>query len=94
MGALPRADLAAFAAHCARAGLPEEAAVAAGRAAEELTALVALLQGAPDKVPPALEAAGVPQTLIGFTIRLPMCHFSLHADVRVHCDSSNTYARI
>ena len=59
MEALPRPELAAFAAQCARAGLPEEAAIAASRAPEELTALVAMLQGAPDKVPPALEAAGV-----------------------------------
>ncbi len=59
MAALPRPDLAVFAAQCARAGLPEEAAMAASRAPEELTALVAMLQGAPEKVPPALEAAGV-----------------------------------
>ena len=59
MAALPRPDLAAFAAQCARAGVPEEAAMAASRAPEELTALVAMLQGAPEKVPPALEAAGV-----------------------------------
>ena len=59
MAALPQPDLAAFAAQYARAGLPEEAAVAASRAPEEITALVAMLQGAPDKVPLALEAAGV-----------------------------------
>lgn len=58
MGALLQPDLAALAAQCARAGLPEEAALAASRAPEELAALVAVLQGAPDKVPPALEAAG------------------------------------
>jgi len=61
MDGLPRSDLAAFAVHCMRAGLPEEAAMAASRAPEELTALVAVLQGTPDRVPPALEAAGMPQ---------------------------------
>ena len=58
LDALPRPDLAAFAVHCMRAGLPEQAAMAASRAPEELTALVAALQGNPDKVPSALEAAG------------------------------------
>ena len=64
MEAIPRPDLAAFAAQCARAGLPEEAAMAASRAPEEITALVAMLQGAPDKVPLALEAAGVLRFLL------------------------------
>ena len=58
INALPRPDLAAFAVHCMRAGLPDEAAAAAIRAPEELTALVAALGGSPDRVAPALEAAG------------------------------------
>ena len=65
MDALPRADLAAFAVHCMRAGLPEQAAAAARRAPEELTGLVAALQGLPDRVPSALEAAGELNTQLG-----------------------------
>ena len=65
MEALPPADLAAFAVQCMRAGLPEQAAAAARRAPEELTGLVAALQGLPDRVPSALEAAGELGTLLG-----------------------------
>lgn len=58
LDALPQPDLAAFTVYCMRAGLPEQAAMAASRAPEELTALVAVLRGNPDKVPSALEAGG------------------------------------
>ena len=76
MDALPRSDLAAFAVHCMRAGLPEQAAEAARRAPEELAGLVAALQGLPDKVPSALAAAGELNTQLG-PIHCPRCWLNL-----------------
>ena len=89
MEALPRSDLAAFAVHCMRAGLPEQAAAAARRAPEELTGLVAALQGLPDKVPSALEAAGGPGTArpLSSPQVLPEVLLALHSPPEGHLSS-------